>query len=409
MNPSVAGQGAGEAGRRVIAAALGLLEAGGIARFEPANIATKAGVDVAVVEKAWPGRLELLTAAWTSGLGWQNVVVDTGSLRGDLHRFGEALREGVQSAEGRMMLRSSLPIDDADDLVDVRKKFWAAQFGTAAEIIGRAAQRGELRSDIDPLESIRMFCTAMYFDALYLDGPTAAGYLDSLLDIFLHGVTQDPPGDSAGMRQEVADAVDGQPADVLGEEQRAPNYAQATSAQIRQAILDAAIKETTLRGPQLVTRTSIARRVGVTIQVVERMWKSDADLLLDAGVRAREKTRPLPDTGNLWADLLSFTAAKAKLISNPDARKSYLSAILRSPTGRNATLVAEFWIAGLKETTQMCLRAQDRGELRDGVNADHATRIVVVSLYYDLFFANAPMRSGYAFAVLDILLNGVDR
>lgn len=409
MNPSVAGRGVGEAGGRVIAAALGLLEAGGIGRFELPNIADKAGVDVAVVEDAWPDRLQLLAAAWASGLGWQNAVADTGSLRGDLRRFGEARRQGVQTPEGRMLLRSSLPIDDADDLVDVRKEFWEAQFGTAAEIISRALQRGELRSGIDPGESIRMFCAAMYFDALYLDGPTAADYLDSLVDIFLHGVAEDSQGDSTGMRQAVLDAVDGRPADVLGEEHPAPNYTQATSAQIRQAILDAAIKETTLRGPELVTRNSIARRVGVTIQVVERMWKSDADLLLDAGVRAREKTRPLPDTGSLWADLMSFTAAKATLISNPEARKSYLSAILRSPTGRNSALVTEFWIAGLKESTQMCLRAQERGELRDGINADHATRVVVVSLYYDLFFANAPMRSGYAFAVLDILLSGVLR
>ena len=392
-----------------MAAAVGLLEAGGIGRFELPTIANKAGVAVAVVEEEWPDRLQLLRAAWASGLAWQNVVCDTGSLGGDLHRFGEALRQGVQTLEGRMLLRSSLPIDDADGLVGVRKEFWDAQFDTAAEITGRAAERGELRSGVDPRESIRMFCTAMYFDALYLDGPTAAGYLDSLVDIFLHGVTESPPGDTGSMRREVLGALDGHHADVLGEERPAPNYAQATSAQIRHAILDAAIRETTLRGPQLVTRTSIARRVGVTIQVVERMWKSDADLLFEAGVRAREKTRPLPDTGSLWADLVAFTEAKAKLISSPEARKSYLSAILRSPTGRNATLVTEFWIAGLKETTQICRRAQDRGELRDGIDADHATRIAVVSLYYDLFFANAPMGSGYAFAVLDILLNGVGR
>ena len=409
MNPPVAEQGADDVSRRVIAAAVGLLEAGSIGRFELPYIANQAAVDVAVVEDGWPDRLQLLIAAWTGELGWQNVVIDTGSLRGDLLAFGHSLRQGVRAPEGRMLFRSSLPIDDADYLADVRMQFWDVQFETAGVIIGRAVRRGELPSEVDPLECIRMFCTAMYFDSLYLDEATEPEYLDSVVDIFLEGVAEGRPGDSAGMRRDVLAAAGARPHDALGEERPAPNYAQATSAQIRQAILDAAIKETTLRGPELVTRSAIARRVGVPIQVVERMWKSDADLLLDAGVRAREKTRPLPDTGSLWADLLSFTEAKANLISAPDARKSYLSAILRSPTGRNASLVREFWIAGLKESTQMCLRAQERGELRDGVNPEHATRIVVASLYYDLFFANAAMRSDYAFTVLDIFLHGAGR
>ena len=54
----------------------------------------------------------------------------------------------------------------------------------------------------------------------------------------------------------------------------------------------------------------------------------------------------------------------------------------------------------------MALRAQERGELRDGVNPDHATRVLVASLYYDLFFDDAPMRPGYALLVLTVFLGG---
>jgi hypothetical protein len=72
-------------------------------------------------------------------------------------------------------------------------------------------------------------------------------------------------------------------------------------------------------------------------------------------------------------------------------------------------VITDFWLAGLRETTQICLRAQQRGDLRDGVNPDYATRALVVSLYYDLFFSDSPMRSGYAYTVLDIFLNGVGR
>jgi len=392
--------------QRVLAAAVEQLEAGGVTRFELPNIANQGGLDLAAVEHAWPDRLQLLMAAWTSRLAWRDCVIDTGSLRDDLLGFGESLRQGVQTPGGRMLFRSSLPIDGADDFTDVRREFWDAQFDNVTAIVDRAVQRGELRSDVDPLDFVRMFCTAMYFDALYLNGIGTPDYLDSVVDILLLGVAIDPPGESAEMRRAIFDVVGAGQQDALGEERPPPNLTQATSAEIRRAILDAAIRETTLRGPELVTRSTIARRVGVTIQVVERMWKSDADLLLDAGARVRERTRPLPDSGRLWNDLLSFADAKAGLISTAEARKNYVSAILLDPTGRNAALVAEFWMAGLRESMQMCLRAQDRGELRDGVDPEHATRILVVSLYYDLFFVNTAMRPEYAFTVLDVFLNG---
>lgn len=400
------GQPADGVSGQVIAAAVGLLEAGGIARFELPYLAGRAGVDASVVEATWPDRNRLLLAAWTAALGWRPLVPDTGSAHQDLTEFGAALRRAVLTPAGRMIFRSSLPLDGATDLEDVRRQFWDTQFDAAAAIIRRAGQRGELRSTVEPLEYARMFCTAMHFDALYLDAPAAAGYVDSVTDVFLHGIAERSPGNTAEIRRDVRAVVGAGEYDVLGEDLPAPNYAQATSAQIRRAILDAAIRETTLRGPELLTRNVIARRVGVPIQVVERMWKSDADLLLDAGVRAREKTRPLPDSGTLWKDLLSFTDAKAQLIATVDARKSYLSAILRTSATRNAALVAEFWLTGLRESMQIFVRAQERGELRQGVDPDHATRMIVVSLYHDLFFADAPMRPDYAVLTLDVFLNG---
>jgi AcrR family transcriptional regulator len=405
----VAWQRADELGARVIAAAIEVLEAGGIARFDVPTVANRAGLNTAVVETIWPDQTRLLEAAWTAGLGWQTLIPDTGTLRGDVLDFGEALRQAVHTGGGRALFRSSLPIDGVPALFDPRTRFWDTQFQDALEILRRAGARGELRTGTNPLDAIQMFCSAMYFNTLYLDTDTDQDFVIGLVEVFLHGVTRHPQPDSAAMRQELRDIVDEAGRDTLGEVRTTPDYAHATSAQIRQAILDAAIRETTLRGPELVTRDAIARRVGVTIQVVERMWKTDGDLLLDAGTRARERTRPVPDTGSLTQDVVVFTDSKAKLISTPGARKTSLSALVRRFTGPNDAVITDFWLAGLRETTQICLRAQQRGDLRDGVNPDYATRALVVSLYYDLFFSDSPMRSGYAYTVLDIFLNGVGR
>ncbi len=406
MDPAVAYREDDEVGRRAVDAAVELLAAGGVDRFALPYIANRVGVDIADIERAWTDRTRLLTAAWTSALGWQGWIPDTGTLAGDLTAFGAALQQSVQTPEGRMLLRSSLPIDETADLAKVRRQFWTVQFDAAAAIIARAVDRGELPDACEPLGLMQMFCSAAFFDTLYLDSATPPGYLESLVGVFLYGVARQPPDDLAELRRQVWAAMDANPTDDLGKERPAPNYAHATSAQIRQAILDATISETTARGAGLVTRSGIARRVGVQVHVVERMWTSDADLLLDAGARARRRTRPLPDTGNLRDDVLAFTGAKATLVATADARTHFLSALVRQPGARNAAILIAFWAAGLRESTQMALRAQERGELRDGVNPDHATRVLVASLYYDLFFDDAPMRPGYALLVLTVFLGG---
>lgn len=399
----------GEVRRRSVAAAVDHLMAGGINRFEYSYVAKRAGLDAALIEEIWPDRSPLLMEAWSSGLGWASRLSDTGSLGGDLSSFAERASSAVGTPEGRMLFRSSVPLDDTPELADVRMEFWDSQFESAADILRRSDRRGELRRDINHLDAVRMFCASMYFDPLYLDAEIPSGYLDGATDIFLRGVAKNPQPASEQMRREVMLRVGTREQDLLGEEMPAVIFQSATTAKIREVVLDAAIKEATLRGPEFVTINVIAQRAGVTTQVVERMWKTDADLLRDAGARARSKTRQIRDTGDLSADLTSFAEDKANLISTADARRNFLSVIPHDSTARNSAAVMEFWSAGLRESTKMLLRAQDRGELRNGVNPDWATRAVVVALYYDLFFTNHPMRPDYTAQTLDIFLNGVTR
>lgn len=392
--------------QRVIAAAVCHLESGGIERFEYRFIASRAGLDARLLAEIWPDRGALLTAVWAARLGWNCCLSDTGSLNGDLQRFSEAITASVQTPEGRMLLRSSLPIDEKQQFAEVQANFWRTQFDAAAAMMHRAQQRGELRNGIDPLDAARSFCTSLYFGPLYFDEAVGPGYVDSAVDIFLCGVAKIPTGDSCEIREQVMARVGTGERDLLGEERAAVDYPAATTSQVKDVILDAAIKEATLRGTEHVAMDAIARRAGVTVHVINRYWNSDDDLLREAGDRARKKTRRVPDTGSLSGDLVRFTEDKAKLVSTVDARRNFLSTILRNSVGIKTALVADFWARGLQESTQMLLRAEERGELREVVSPDHATRVVVVSLYFDLFFANSPMRPDYAAQTLDIFLNG---
>lgn len=147
----------------VVAAAVRHLAAGEIDRFEYRHIANRAGLDAGLVEELWPDLGELLTAFWTTGLGWGSRAGDTGSLRGDLQRFSGSIAASVRTPEGRMLLRSSLTIDEKQEFADTRSGFWRTRFDTAAETMRRAQQRGEPDSGVDLLDAARMSCTSPYF------------------------------------------------------------------------------------------------------------------------------------------------------------------------------------------------------------------------------------------------------
>ena len=54
----------------------------------------------------------------------------------------------------------------------------------------RAAERGELRDDIDPLTATLMLAGALHVDVLFTDSPISAAYVEQALEIFLRGISR---------------------------------------------------------------------------------------------------------------------------------------------------------------------------------------------------------------------------
>lgn len=114
------------------------------------------------------------------------VVPDTGSLRDDLLGVAAALAQ----VPHRSWFRRMLAVGGDADLSDVRADYWAIRAHDLAPVFERAADRGELREGIDPVEAIRMFTTACLYDALFAGAEMRPEYIAGLVDIFLHGVTR---------------------------------------------------------------------------------------------------------------------------------------------------------------------------------------------------------------------------
>ncbi len=164
-----------------------LLESG-IDRFGIDGVARRAGVDPGVIRANWHDRRVLLMEvmlARTVAAPWSP---DTGSLYTDLDAVSALAVDNSRTATGRALFRRVLPGSGDVDLAEICADLWNARFDSAAQILRRAADRGQLRDGIAPDEAIRMFAAASHYDVIFADSPVRPDYAEQVLDIFLHGV-----------------------------------------------------------------------------------------------------------------------------------------------------------------------------------------------------------------------------
>jgi len=91
------------------------------------------------------------------------------------------------------------------------------------------------------------------------------------------------------------------------------------SARVRAAVRQATLDELVAHGYAGLTIDNVAQRSGVHKTTVYRRWGSPAGLVADALELAAEEAWPLPDTGDLTADLRALTAAVHTGFTDPDA------------------------------------------------------------------------------------------
>ena len=124
---------------------------------------------------------------------------DTGSLRTDLPAYAESLAEASKSDYARAVFYSLIPPSKDWDPTEVQSDFWDIRFEKVATILRRAADRGELRPGIDPLEAVRMLSTALRYDILFTNSAVRPDYAAQVLDIFIRGIIQNS-GNNSGFR-----------------------------------------------------------------------------------------------------------------------------------------------------------------------------------------------------------------
>jgi len=86
------------------------------------------------------------------------------------------------------------------------------------------------------------------------------------------------------------------------------------SPRVDGALLDAALDVFLERGYQSASLAEIARRAGVGTPAIYRRWRTKAEMAVDVIRRAAEPA-PIPDTGSIRRDLVTFMRQRIKMFS----------------------------------------------------------------------------------------------
>jgi AcrR family transcriptional regulator len=175
----------------VLDAAADMLAERGYAGLTMDALVERTGVSKTTMYKHWPSRTDLI-AATVRRLTAAPAIPDTGSVRGDLIAM---TLDSLDTYKGPRWpgLASVLEAAGHDPelraaLESVPAAGFTAGFSNLRTVLGRAAQHGELRTDIDTEAAITVLVGAIFFRLRLADLPQVKREVPGIIDTILEGL-----------------------------------------------------------------------------------------------------------------------------------------------------------------------------------------------------------------------------
>jgi AcrR family transcriptional regulator len=178
------------------------------------------------------------------------------------------------------------------------------------------------------------------------------------------------------------------------------------SARVREAVLRATLDALLADGSDELSVRGVAQQAGVHETSIYRRWGTRANLILDAVLGEVEAAVPVPDTGSLRGDLLALLSAIAAFITTP-LGQLLLQLALRDDLPEDRDVRDQFWAERFTTGQTVLRRAEDRGELRSGVNAQLTVETLLGGLYVRLLLTREPIDGPLIEHLVDLILTGI--
>lgn len=170
-------------------ATLAELQQWGIDRFSIEGVAVRSQLSSDYLQQTWASKRHLIVEALLSYSDTIISMPDTGSLHGDLNELALAIAALVNEPVGRRITRMMV-VDSKSQAVDhdTRTRFWAVRLTAIEVIFSRAAERGELRDDVQPVVALNLLASPLHTLALYSDLPVDPQYCRMIADLVARAV-----------------------------------------------------------------------------------------------------------------------------------------------------------------------------------------------------------------------------
>jgi AcrR family transcriptional regulator len=174
------------------------------------------------------------------------------------------------------------------------------------------------------------------------------------------------------------------------------------SARVRTAVFEAAAALLTAKAPAELTMVDIAERAGVAATSLYRRWGDVQALLMDVATDQLMRDKPLPDTGSLRGDLLTWAQRMATSLAKPN-KSVFVRVLLATAPIPETNLVARraTMIRRRDEIEAMLDRARQRGETAPEIS--EVMDYILAPLYLRMLLG-ASLGKGYAETLVDRLL-----
>jgi AcrR family transcriptional regulator len=177
--------------RLVLDGAAAELQHWGPERFSFESLAAEIGVDVGQIKQYWPNENAVILDMLSHYGAAQIDVPDLGSLREDFRAYAGLIADYVETPMGRKLLRSMVITGDEWQISDRRSAFWTARLERLSVMGSRAAERGELRDDVDPKDAILFLVSPIYLRVLYTQDPISREFCETVAETAWRAIKSD--------------------------------------------------------------------------------------------------------------------------------------------------------------------------------------------------------------------------
>lgn len=169
----------------LLAVTLQLLQEHGYDRLTIDAVANTARASKATVYRRWPSKAELVLAAFTEGVRQAAVAPNTGTLRGDLLKLGEACC--AHANQHASTIRAVLvEVSRHPALNDVMQhQFLVQRKALIQHVLGQAVDRGEIAADAINEELWDLLPNYLIFRSIVPGRPPTSRTVQALVDEFI--------------------------------------------------------------------------------------------------------------------------------------------------------------------------------------------------------------------------------